>query len=71
MRPMMATADGTAKAGPMPWKALHTSKKMMDLDMAPSLLRGLTVTRQGLVDTSFVDDLYVTFHLALCTIQIR
>ncbi|ELR16568.1 peroxidase [Acanthamoeba castellanii str. Neff] len=33
------------------------TKKMMDLDMAPSLLRGLTVTRQGLVDTSFVDDL--------------
>jgi hypothetical protein len=50
--------------------SISATKKMMDLDMAPPLLRGLTVTRQGLVDTSFVDDLYVTFHLALCTIQI-
>lgn len=33
------------------------TKKMIDLNMPPALLRGLTVTRQGLVDTSFVDDM--------------
>jgi hypothetical protein len=33
---------------------------MMDLNMVEPVLRGLTATRQGLVDISFVDDLYAT-----------